>query len=61
MIDKASASGINFHHLKVSYLREGGEGVLKLFTEDYLGKPRVTKRKNILESVVNFFNNTKEA
>ena len=47
MIDKAAESGLTFRHLQVAFLRDNEEGVKSVLSENFDGKPRVTKRKNI--------------
>ena len=56
MVKKMSMSGLSMHHLQLAYQRGGFDGVHSVLSECFHGKPRVTKRKNIISSVVDFFN-----
>jgi hypothetical protein len=52
MVMKISLSGLSMHHLQLAYQRGEFDGVL---SECFHEKPRVTKRKNIIASVVDIF------
>ena len=54
MIRKIARSGLNLQHLKLAYTREGRDGVISLLSEQFGGKPCVTKDKKILNAVANF-------
>ena len=51
MLNKMAHSGIHLNLLKESYEQNGQEAILLLFTENVLGKPRVTKNKKILDKL----------
>ena len=51
MTEKCGQSGIALRHLKLAYQRDG-RGVFSLFRElDRNRKPRVTARKDIIQSI----------
>lgn len=56
MVDKAAGSGLRYEHMMVVFRRDGDEGIYSLFSEECNGKPRVTKNKKIIASVIQYFN-----
>uniref|UniRef100_K1PJH7 Uncharacterized protein n=1 Tax=Magallana gigas TaxID=29159 RepID=K1PJH7_MAGGI len=54
MVKRMSLSGLSMHHLQLAYQRGGFDGVQSVLSECFHGKPRVTKRRNIITSVVDF-------
>lgn len=55
MAQKAAASGLTAHHLRLAYEWGEDQGVLDVLTEITSdGKPRVTKDKKVLEKIVSF-------
>lgn len=56
MAAKASGSGLSLTHLHLAYRRSGIDGIFSLFGERAAnGKPRVTKKQQIVEKVASFF------
>ena len=56
MIDKAAGSGLTYEHMMVVFTRDGDIGLYSLLSEEFNGKPRVTKNKTIIASVTQYFN-----
>lgn len=54
MVKRMSLPGPSVHHLQLAYQRGGFNGVQSVLSECFHGKPRVTKRRNIITSVVDF-------
>lgn len=54
MVKRMSLSGLSMYHLQLAYQREGFDGIQSVLSECFHGKPRVTKRRNIITSVVDF-------
>lgn len=54
MVKRMSLPGFSMHHLQLAYQRRGFDGVQNALSECCHGKPRVTKRRNIITSVVDF-------
>ena len=51
-----ASSGLNMQHLRLSYSRSGRQGIDDLLKEcTVTGKPRVTKCKNIIDAVADYF------
>ncbi|KAL9958595.1 hypothetical protein ACROYT_G035629 [Oculina patagonica] len=59
MAEKAASSGLNFHHLQLSFQRNGIDGVLNVLKEKFDGKPRVTTHNRILSKTRSFFQSQK--
>lgn len=55
MMEKIAGSGLSYQHLKLSFERNGSQGVESLFKEQTNGKPRVTRCKKIISAVCNYF------
>ena len=55
MIDKAAGSGLRYEHMMVVFRRDGDVGISSLLSEDFNGKPRVTKNKTIIASLTQYF------
>jgi hypothetical protein len=54
MCEKAAASGgLTFNHLKCAFARNGYDGLYSIMSVDK--KPRVTKQKQIIERIINYF------
>lgn len=55
MAQKAAASGLGVHHLRLAYQRGEEQGVLDVLTEITSdGKPRVTKVKKVLKNILSY-------
>lgn len=54
MVKRMSLSGLSMYYLQLAYQREGFDGIQSVLSECFHGKPRVTKRRNIITSVVDF-------
>ncbi|CAC5391328.1 unnamed protein product [Mytilus coruscus] len=55
-----AASGISFSHLRLSYARDGRQGIEDVLKEeDVNGKVRVTKSKKIVDAISDFFKSLK--
>lgn len=54
MVKRMSLPGLSMHHLQLAYQRGGFDVVQNVLSECCHGKPRVTKRRNIITSVVDF-------
>ena len=58
MIKKIASSDLTYKHLCLAYKRGGPDGLKAVLTEKAaLGKPRVTKNKSVLNSIVAHFAN----
>ena len=56
MCEKAAASGgLTFNHLKCAFARNGHDGLYSIMSEEVDKKPRVTKQKQIIERIINYF------
>ena len=55
MMETIVGSGLSSQHLKLSFERNGSQGVESLFKEQANGKPRVTRCKKIISAVCNHF------
>lgn len=55
MPEKIAASGLCYQHLKLSFERNGYDGIESLFKELIDGKPRVTRCKKIISAVFQHF------
>ncbi|XP_052088170.1 uncharacterized protein LOC127725289 [Mytilus californianus] len=51
MLNKIARSGLRLNHLILAGNRGGVDGIRELLTEQFDGKPRVTKDKKILDSI----------
>ena len=56
MAEKAASSGLTYRHLQLVFERDGEFGLNSLLNEKFNGVVRVTKRKKIITSLVNYFN-----
>ncbi|XP_063400480.1 uncharacterized protein LOC134685041 isoform X2 [Mytilus trossulus] len=55
-----AASGMSFSHLRISYARDGRQGIEDVLKEeDVNGKVRVTKSKKIVDAISDFFKSLK--
>lgn len=54
MVKRMSLPCPSVHHLQLAYQNGGFNGVQSVLSECFHGKPRVTKRRNIITSVVDF-------
>lgn len=54
MVKRKSLSGLSMYHLQLAYQREDFDGMQSVLSEFFHGKPRVTKRRNIITSVFDF-------
>ena len=60
MASKCGNSGLALRHLKLAYQREGDEGVKSLLQEkDENNKPRVTARRDIINSICQWLESDK--
>ena len=55
MAGKAAMSGLREEHFRLAVRRGGEEGLTKLLLENVLGKPRVTKAKNTIKKIMEFY------
>ena len=61
MASKCGNSGLALRHLKLAYQREGDEGVKSLLQEkDENNKPRVTARRDIINSICQWLESDKQ-
>ena len=58
--EKAATSGLTFTHLLLSFQRGGNEGLSNVLKEKFNGKARVTRRKQIIEKICDFFRGQSE-
>ena len=58
--EKAAASGLSFTHLLLSFQRGGIEGLSNVLKEKFNGKARVTRRKQTIVKICDFFQGQSE-
>ena len=52
---KIANSGLSFDHLELAYCRKGDQGLSELLMEEFEGRPRVTKRLQVINKVCKYF------
>ena len=54
MAKKAADSGHSFMHVRLAFRRGGADGVIGLFGDKQKGRPRVTNRRQIAQSISDY-------
>ena len=61
MAKKMAASGLGYGHLETVFNRDGSDGLVAVLKENFNNKPRVTKDKKIINSVIAHFQSKQSA
>ena len=55
MAKKIASTGLGYGHLDTVFSRDGADALVAVLKEQFNGKPRVTKDKKIVHSLVTHF------